>query len=365
MQRVNSGLANLMAEAKADTQRLDIALNVDQKDAEEFRKTLFLNFLHPDIQEKLVEYLDLKYAGYLSQLSVFATTLDRKLAHQIVLTVQQGNLTQTEDFIKERPQFSSAKGTAMDYSRRTISNVTPFQAALCALDKEMCEMLKKYMNPEEATRQYHEVFPEGHEKYFASQTPFDFGVLLEVITQSSEAELEAALAKQQNDSRLCQTLNQFRVAFTDRSQQEKVFNPQHLIKVLQLHEENFDRWNWNQRDLFWRQVIGYVQRFLPANIAQDVAEGLYYLVINNQNSRRSFNFTCGGGSMFPLDFNSHSGLGFDYAGTDWGEKEKRQEVSTVLTFVRRRFKQKQCLLENASNIETQRDETRRAGCLIQ
>lgn len=138
----------------------------------------------------------------------------------------------------------------------------------------MCEMLKKYMNPEEATRQYHEVFPEGHEKYFASQTPFDFGVLLDVITQSSEAELEAALAKQRNDSRLCQTLNQFRVAFTERSQQEKVFNSQHLIKALQLHEENFHRWNWNQRDLFWRQVIGYVQRFLPANIAQDVPRGL-------------------------------------------------------------------------------------------
>lgn len=69
--------------------------------------------------------------------------------------------------------------------------------------------------------------------------------------------------------------------------------------------------------------------------------------------------------MFPLDFNSHSGLGFDYAGTDWGENEERQEVSSVLTFVRRRFIQKQCLSENADNTETQRDEKRRAGCLIQ
>jgi hypothetical protein len=104
------------------------------------------------------------------------------------------------------------------------------------------------------------------------------------------------------------------VAFTKRSNQEAVFNPQHLIKAFELYDEKYNNWSENQQDLFWRQVIGYVQRFLSANIAMDFAQGLYARVENKEKSNRSFNFTYGGGSIFPLALDSSlTGLGYNCA----------------------------------------------------
>lgn len=315
MQRVNPVLPNLMAEAKPEAPAVDIVLNADQKDTDEFteyRKSFYFNLPPPDLQEKLFGYLDYKCATSLRPLSLFPAILNQKLVHEVVLTVQQGDMAQTKALIQQNPALSSFKGTAMDYSGRTIRDVTPFQAALCALDIEMCDMLRRYMAPCEVLRQYQEVFPEGHEKYFASQASFDFNFLIGVIAQSSNAEIVAALANQEADLRLCQALNRFRVAFTKRSQEEKVFNPEHLIKVLQLFG-NFSQWSRNQLDLFWRQVVGYVQRFLPANITQDVAQGLFQRVVLKEKARRSFNFRLGGGSILNLDFNTHAVLGFYWA----------------------------------------------------
>ena len=92
-----------------------------------------------------------------------------------------------------------------------------------------------------------------------------------------------------------------------------MFNPQHLITAFELYNSQFDRWNWNQRDLFWRQVVGFVQRFLPANCAMDFAQGLYNRVENKERSKRSFNFTLGDAAIFPLSFGSFSGLGYEGA----------------------------------------------------
>ena len=238
----------------------------------------------------------------------------QELISTILLAVVQGDLPRTEALISQEPFLSLAKGEAIDYSRRTVSDVTPFQAALCAWDNEMCDMLVKYMVPREVAHQYLEIFPKGREAYVATQTSFDFSVLVDVITQSTDVDIQAALNKQQNDSLLCQTFNQFRDAFTARSYQEKVFNPQHLIRAFEIYDLQFENWDWPKRDLFWRQVIGYVQRFLPANIAQDVAQGLSYRVENGEPARRTFNFRFGGGSIFPFTFDSHAELGFDYAG---------------------------------------------------
>lgn len=245
--------------------------------------------------------------------------LVQPLVGLIMLSVVQADLNQTEVLIKARSLLLlSVKGKAIDYSGRTIKDLTPFQAALCAWDDEMCAVLKQYMSDEEIIRQYKEMFPQGHEKSYEAQTPFDFSTLVDVITQSNDVDVQAQLNRQQNDSLLCKTFNQFRDDFTLRSQQEIVFNPKHLLKAFEIYNENFEHWDWGRRDLFWRQVIGYVQRFLPANLAQDVAQGLYYRVEEKEKSRRSFNFRFGGGAIFPLSFYSFSGLGFECGVADGG-----------------------------------------------
>ncbi|OGO90752.1 MAG: hypothetical protein A3F10_06690 [Coxiella sp. RIFCSPHIGHO2_12_FULL_42_15] len=131
-------------------------------------------------------------------------------------------------------------------------------------------------------------------------------------------ETEGARRKPANELTLMETLNRFREQFTQKSHHEIVFNPQHLLRALEVYLTQFDGWDWDKRDLFWRQVIGFVQRFLPACDAEAFAQGIYYLTEENEALRRSFDFRCGGSSFYPVDFNSCSSLGFDYGAAEWG-----------------------------------------------
>jgi hypothetical protein len=182
------------------------------------------------------------------------------------------------------------------------------------MDDELCAMLAQYMTKEDMAKQYEDIFPKGHDAYVKEQTPFDFSHIVKAISSSNKEDLEQALNLElPNNTELWKALEQFRVDFTSLSSKEQVFNPQHLIKAFELYVKYYDNWRDNQQDLFWRQVIGYVQRFLPANIAMDFAQGLYERLENKEKSKRSFNFTYGGGAIFPLAHDSLSDLGYEYA----------------------------------------------------
>jgi hypothetical protein len=240
------------------------------------------------------------------------------LAIQLVQSIVYGDLKKSEDLLKANPlllrTLLTEKVTVKDYSRRKVKQ-TAFQAALCAMDDELCEMLANYLTQEEMNSQYQVIFPAGHEAYYSAQTAFDFSQIVNTISDSIPADVDKALSLElPNNTALWVALEQFRVDFTKRSNQEVVFNPQHLIKAFELYDKKYDNWTSKQQDLFWRQVIGYVQRFLPANIAMDFAQGLYARVENKEKSNRSFNFTYGGGSIFPLSLDSSlAGLGYNYA----------------------------------------------------
>src|SRR3990167_9960663 len=241
------------------------------------------------------------------------------MAIQLVQFIVYGDLKKAEDLLKANPHLLrtllTEEVTVKDYSRRKVKQ-TAFQAALCAMDDELCGMLANYMTKEEMDSQYQAIFPAGHEAYYQAQTAFDFTQIVNMISNSNNADVEKALSLElPNNTPLWVTLGQFRADFTKRSNEEVVFNPQHLIKAFELYDEKYDNWTSNQQDLFWRQVIGYVQRFLPANIAMDLAQGLYDRVENKVKSNRSLNFTHGGGSIFPLSLDSSlGGLGYNFAG---------------------------------------------------
>lgn len=259
----------------------------------------------------------------------------------LIQAVVQGDISQAKKLIEQNPTLVSLKGDAIDYSHRTIQDVTPFQAALCAWDEEMCKMLMEYMQPEEIILEYNQIFPQGVETHCASQKPFNFSEIFNVISQSSDADVQAALSKEQNETTLCKALNQFRVEFTNLSCQEKIFNPQHLImaynKYIEFYDDRFDRSLQNKRALFWKQVVGFVQRFLPANIAQDVAQGIYHLVREKKAALRSFKFRTDPGDIFPLTFDSHSGLGFDYGvgamNLNYGTPTNRTDASYFKAYI--------------------------------
>ena len=240
------------------------------------------------------------------------------LAIELVQAVVYGDLRKSEALLQGNRALLETllieKVTVIDYSRRKVKQKTAFQAALCAMDDELCAMLAEYMPKEEMVRQYQAIFPEGHETYSQEQTQFDFSQIVQAVSKSSDADIRKALSLElPNNTKLWCNLEQFRADFTNRSSQEVVFNPQHLLKAFELYDSQFDRWIWNQRDLFWRQVIGFIQRFLPANIAMDFAQGLYNRAESQEKAVRSFKFKYGGGSIFPPVFDSFSGLGYESA----------------------------------------------------
>lgn len=243
------------------------------------------------------------------------------LAIQLVQSIVYGNLNEAENLLKANLQLLSTllteKVTVKDYSRRKVKQ-TAFGAALCAMDDELCEMLANYMTKEEMDSQYQVIFPEGHEAHYKAQTAFNFRQIVKAISDSNNADVKKALSLElPNDTPLWVALEQFRADFTKRSQQDVVFNLKHLTKAFEFYYEKYDYWTSRKQDLFWRQVIGYVQRFLPANIAMDFAQGLYARAIDKEKSNRSFNFKRGGGAIFPLEVDSSlSGLGYNYASED-------------------------------------------------
>jgi hypothetical protein len=256
---------------------------------------------------------------------------EKREASAILLSVMQGNEIKVKERLEINPGLlTSTLGEAKDYSGRDIKELTPFQAALCSGDVEMCEMMKTYFDKikngnEEIKKQSKAIFPEGIDAHVKKQQEnvFDFNEIMKVIINANGDEATSALNKKFDKKlSLHQALEKFRTAFTEKSLSEIVFNPTHLLKAFEMYNTEFNNLNnWDKRDLFWRQVIGFVQRYLPACMLQAFAQGIYGIVEENEKLRRSFDFSYSGSSILPLE--AEDRLGFDCAGGGLGGYERR------------------------------------------
>ncbi|HAT1924276.1 TPA: hypothetical protein JAZ42_14050 [Legionella pneumophila] len=82
--------------------------------------------------------------------------------------------------------------------------MTPFQAALLAHNVDLWEKMEIYFGklPDgqaEKARQFKEVFPNG----MPAQKPYDFSKLVQVITNSTPGDIQAAREKRPNNTPLC------------------------------------------------------------------------------------------------------------------------------------------------------------------
>lgn len=185
------------------------------------------------------------------------------------------------DQLQKKPRLltdriAQARGIVIDKSGKAYKEMSALQIALCLWDIELVIKMREiylaaypHNGQAEIDLQIREIFPRGVEVYRQSQTAFDISGLVDVITKSSSDDLNAALAGPQNGSQLCAAIANFRENFKSCCLQEKVFNPQHLIAAFKSFKENVVEWNQAQRNLFWRQVIGYMQRFMPLHCALD------------------------------------------------------------------------------------------------
>lgn len=261
----------------------------------------------------------------------------------------QGEEVSVLAMLEKTPSLLLEMGTVVDYTNRTFAKLTVFELLISAGDTDMLTKVIPFFDrlphgQEEKVRQFRAQFPDG----IVKQVPYNFDNLVTVITQSSNADIHAALAKQQDNSPLCQALNQFREAFTLCSHKEKIFNPQHLLKAFAIYKDQFESWDWGQRDLFLRQVIGFVQRFLPSCYAQAFGQGLYNLLVKNpaDSLKREFNFAQSEDHFFPLGAEPSSGLGFDFAvGQQWGGISTGRWLGQDLDLFQRYVEQKHLVLQ--------------------
>lgn len=259
----------------------------------------------PDIigdafMRRLFHYLDPKSLCAFSQASKQManwTLLEREknAASKLLLDVVQGNEAEAQCLLKTNPGLlCSTKGTATSYSGQHIRDLTPFQAALCAGDVEMCEMMKDFFyqiedGQEKLEEQFNAIFPNGFEAHISTQQEnvFDFKEILQAIIDAPDNEVTVALEKNfDNNLPLHRALEKFRKEFAEKSLSETLFNPYHLSQAFKMYEDEFNiLGDWKKRDLFWCQIIGFVQRYLPACMLQAFAQGLCYITVEKKPLR--------------------------------------------------------------------------------
>ena len=203
--------------------------------------------------------------------------------------VVHGEKAEVEAMIKRDPRLLLEKCKVKDEAGRTIYG-TAYQIALGAKDvspypdqfEEMAEMIERYLaehfGEEERQKQYAEQFPEGFEKQEEARRMSDSFELNKVFAAIKKdkttglAEANKAVAEFQNYLE-----NQIKgVITTGYHFNEALF--QEALKLYDEHYDDFGGFDSDKNRLAAIKLIGFIQRFFPANLAQAVCDGIERVV---------------------------------------------------------------------------------------
>jgi len=263
---------------------------------------------------------------------------------QLLHHVAWGNLDGVTAILAKSPRLLLEAGDVEDPAGNIIRRVTPYECALGAGDDEMAATIGQYFTnvaledgEKERSRQYARYQP--HINNMLTQPAYDFSALLEMIKESSAKDVQAALDLEFNpDLPLHAALDNFRKYFAPREIKGGMhFNYADLLQALKVYADEFDALytaggdNYSKCDLFWRQVIGYIQRGLPAIDRMVFAQSLYEVVEQKEKIERSFKFKYDNAN-FPVTAGdlSCSGLGFEF-GAEGGARARDGRLWAVWT----------------------------------
>jgi hypothetical protein len=254
-----------------------------------------------------------------TQYDFFKPKLDIECLLQHVV---RGEQEEAEQIIAADPTLLYYRFNTTDYSGRNII-ATPFQAALGAEDERMVQMMLPYFEQleqenkiesacEEMLLQLDKQFPDDLDVQLAQdiKNAYDFNGIIAVIIGGENVD---------------EVLEQFRLDMTKEKviDSGKHFNMQHLLSAYKAYIENYDdlgNGNGHNRAVFWNNVIGYIQRQMPANYAQSYCTSIGANAFGSieHSAANSFerilqfnNGLTNNESFFPLK--EDSGLGFDFA----------------------------------------------------
>jgi hypothetical protein len=245
--------------------------------------------------------------------------------------IAYGEKKAAEKMLKKNPGLLLDVSNVCDPAGNYILAIRPYECALAAGDGDMKRMISGYFSniPEgeqEMEKQYAK-YSKHIDNMLSRKPDYDLEELMRFILKSSDKDVKAALdCDMEYKSELSNALSVFRKHFSPRVITEGMhFNYQNLVQAYYLYQREYEnlqqnRCSYDKCNLFWRQVIGYIQRGLPACDRQALAQGLSFCVIKHKLQRK-FTFRSGGG-QFPVTANDHSpeGLGYKNAVTIMGEQ---------------------------------------------
>jgi hypothetical protein len=282
----------------------------------------------------------------------------------LLTAVVCGNEDLARKIVTSRPELLlDSSATAADLSGKKITNLTPLQALICAGDVDMVQMIKEVLqhklqvgitlsfNPElEIQRQIATIYPNGdinaiEAEQMATAQEFKTSMLRDIFAAINADAATTALVKfeldnpgQYTGSELNAALHNFRTQFATTANSEQIFNPFYLLKAFEFYDEQYNNFNgnadsadqWNRRSIFWCQIIGYIQRHLPACLLQAFAQGIYYITETNEKLKRDFKFRHDEAYMRPA-MGGVNNLGLTSGGVGAGGTVSREGMMVVGT----------------------------------
>lgn len=216
--------------------------------------------------------------------------------HDLMKCIVNNNIAGAERIIQYNPLLLTEKcDEVIEPSGFPIKNSTAFQATFRKRALEMMVMIRKYLQPDDLQKQLYDECPDGMP---VAPPSFDLTTIIDAINQSSEHDIILALKNIKSDTQLATALETFRCAFHDTIKNETFFNPNHYLQAIILYNSRFPTWTITigggdkttkstyKHQLFCCQVIGYIQRYMPAWYIKELTPqlGFHYFNLNGMTS---------------------------------------------------------------------------------
>lgn len=259
----------------------------------------------------------------------------QQASHELInllTAVAHGDEGSVKKIITSNPELLlNSSATVTDLSGKKIESLNSVEVAICACDVDMLWMMKQVLPELDLCRQFMNIYPGGdirsvEKAQEARAEEIKSSLLNDIFTAiniATPAEVRAELDNPgviNEASPLNAALHKFRKQFSETSNQDLIFNPFYMLSAFEFYNEKVGKVNgnlqdqWNKVDLLWRQVIGFVQRHLPACYLQAFAQGVYKIAYDGDKLQRKFEFLDDDKkfSMNSAAGEPFKGLGFDF-----------------------------------------------------
>jgi hypothetical protein len=267
---------------------------------------------------------DTRLIPYICQVSMANFNPDSEIA-KLLGCIAYGDLQSAKDMLEVNPRLVLQTGHVVTPSGLKLMHTTPLECALGAGDPDMAKMIAPYFEAKEidggvSVREELYARYRIHIEKMMAQPPYDFTLLVETLKQASPEDIDAAINHDtEHPSALNNVLEQFRNEFTPNKITGGMhFRYQDLQRAYEVYNQEYDNLgdedDLDKNTIFSCQVIGFIQRNLPAIDRMVFAQSLYEVLVNKAEIKRSFQFAYEDIS-FPVTAPGHSsrsGLGFEY-----------------------------------------------------